>query len=1005
MPQVVVNSSNISVFQFSATFDPYQKSVTFDASATTGSGLANIQGAGFALTDQDGVVLLALSYSQITDIVNNPVYELDLSSLPVNFLFQTYAISGSIKDQNGNTYTTTTVYKKVCEPVNINESGYVPGMFQLTVDCVNNALTVKELTVLTYNNLQPSSTSKTGTLYYPTGTISNISFTNTPFTNNVVYTGQYRINCTTTATYDFGDDIFVDITYLTNNTFDATCSNKIADLMCCLVSTQSTYLKNCNNAIGKNAKQLLDQVSVSFLIGLTKEINGQDASAEADYIKKTLNCNCGATSVGQNEVTPINPSVYNIVLQGVGGITIPSTTVTGNTKTFQIQSNAYQVVKSDSLDLAFSITLDTSTPNVVKYKIAFDYNVMADYILTEFENTPSYIARLQALIDAVGVDLTGLDGSCVINLTQVSYALVQAGLTGSTTITNIVINGTTYNSPGLFASNAAGIQSWLNSLTLGTFSVVYNSGTLTIISNNNTNVVSTLTIGTPNLTIQFQATNATLVQVLQAIINYLCALTALQMALGTSLTVCYFNYDGTTISSNMLPTQSQASFNTLVSQAICNIVARIQTLSAVTCATIRALFADNSTAAFSGSGRLYGTDGSSCISFTNSQVALGVINSIQSDPLVKAAFCAIDCSSPATCPDISNTNITVVGQDIAIYGVTWLTTPNATQTVTVKYKLSSSGTYLTATNSLLILPNGNMSGTPPFLITGLTAGENYDVLIVNNCGGNGFGKQVTVPTSPVFNGSFKVGSNIYTVCAASSITLYSSSPFASGVTMYTDAGLTTPITGNIYIINSAGDIYNLNTSTGVVGADTLLNCTSGIAGTYTLGNDTGTICNNSPQTLYTGAPFAVGQIVYLDSGLTTPVTGYSFIVNNNDNNIFNLNSGTGQVGFNTGISCNVNTLYISNQLSGLTVTDPIQVGPTTINTTLTFGQIYSSTHVAFTGTIQIDFTGAVNGNAQLTVNGVDVECFDVNSPGTIIFSSRTYQVTDTILVFISPFSC
>ena len=96
-----------------------------------------------------------------------------------------------------------------------------------------------------------------------------------------------------------------------------------------LLLTTQVALKQCNNAIGKAATQRLAEISIPFMVGLAKEINGQDASAQAKFIRQTLSCNCGVGSLGQNQMTPINPSVTNIVLNGVGGTFIGAPTVTG----------------------------------------------------------------------------------------------------------------------------------------------------------------------------------------------------------------------------------------------------------------------------------------------------------------------------------------------------------------------------------------------------------------------------------------------------------------------------------------------------------------------------------------------------------------------------------------------------------------------------------------------------------------------------------------------------
>lgn len=1008
--QLAINSANIGTLNVAVTFDIYNRTVLFDTSNTSynGSGQSLVQGISFLLEDQDGVRLAAIDFSDTANYIVPSVTEtktIDLSSLPYQFLFQTYKISASIKDQDDTIYTIPQVYKKVCQPNGLTDSGYVPGIFQVAANCADNVLTVKELTALVYNNLTPYSTSKEGILSYPTGTIDAIEFEGTPFTNDVIYTGQYRVNCETVSVYDLGDEVYVAVTYLTNNVFSVTCANKIGDLMCCLVDLQQTALRNCSNAVGQNAKQKMQEVLPLLVVGIGMEINGQDASKEAAEIRKMLNCDCGVKSITQNEFTPINPAVTNIVLTGVGGTTIPSPSTVGNTKTYNIASNAYQVVKGNTGDLAWSITPDTSTQYVVKYKITFDYNVMAGYILTAFENSPTYIQRLNDLITSSGLSLQGLDGKCVIDLTQADYVISQSGLSGSTTITNIVINGNTYIAPGtLFATNTVGIQNWLNSLTLGTFSVVYNSGTLTIISNNNSNTVSTLTIGTPTLTIQFQSTNATLVEVLQAIIDYLCGLTTLQVALNAQLSLCLFDYNDAPISYTYNAGQPQSDFNLGISQAVCNIVARINSLTGVTCAKLVAIFQDSPSAVVGADDRFYANVGGVCVGLSYRQVAVAVYAATNAFSDVKAMFCAIDCTVPGTCPDISNISVAMSGSNVGFYGLTWANTPIATQTVTVRYKLQSSGSYVIATNSLQILPNGNISGTSPFEISGVTPGQTYNVFVQNNCGGAGFGTTITIPTETIFSGDFLLDTVIYNICGNEPITLYSNSPFGSGVIMYSDVGLTTPVTGYTFIANASGAIYAINPSTGVVGAATGTVCDSGTAGSYILGNDTGTICSGESETLYTNGPFAIGGTLYSDSALTTPVTGFSYVVNNGNNHIYNLNSGTGAIGSDTSLACNSAIVNWSFAVLGAT-SGSIQISENAINFVNTNVDDSGTNNVSGGSTIQ----ATVDATPALDINYLKVE--DVTASTTLyestsstsarIFSwtaiaGHTYQVTGNV---------
>jgi hypothetical protein len=923
--QVSVGSANIDIFRFAANFDVYNRRVTFDTSLSTyngssGSGIFNVLGISFLLMDQDNVVLAEIDFTDASKYIVPSVtqeFEVDLSSLPYAFLFQTYKIQGAIKDADGNIYYTTPAYYKICQPTGLTESGYVPGTFQVISNCVDNVLTVKELTKLVYDGKEYDSVSKAGTLYYPTGTVSSVPFTGTPFSNNVIYTGQYRVNCTTVATYDMGDDVYVLVSYITANVFNITCANRIADLICCMVDLQATALKNCNNAIGKNAQQKLNEVAIPFMIGLTKEINGQDASIEAEIIRKALNCDCGSSSVLQNEFTPINPSVTNIVLTGAGGTTVGDPTINGSTKTYAITSSNFQITKGDTGDLAFTITTDTSTSNVIKYKIKFNYTYIAQYVLTAIGNSGALTAALNALITQAGLNLSGLDGKC-IQLGDCDYVYLKQGMDADTRVDKITINGTDYSAPvnTYVGSGASPIQTWLNSLGLGTFSVTVDDSnfySLLIQSDDNPNTVSSLTtdLGGDLTTQAFIPTCENLASILQAIIDYLCELTALQVALGANLTIWQLDYNGEPSPTAVNAGNSQAVFKSAVADAIYNIITRISTLTGITCAKLAAVMIDRADSVFSGNqARVFGIDNEgNCISYTREQLAKGVMNAINDYAAVKAIFCAVDCEEPATCPDISNISLAMVGSAIGVYGLTWATTPLAAQTVIVKYKLSSSSTWLTATSGLVILPNGNISGTTPFQIPGVTAGQTYDIQIVNDCGGTGFTKQITTPTGTVYPGSYLLESSLYLICGVSPVTLYSSEPFGAGVIMYSDAALTVPVTGYSYIAdNATGDIYTMNGSTGAVIVSTGTSCSNGIARALSLSNNTGTICTTNRTTLYVnGSGSLIGKTLYLDAALTTPVTGYSYVLDTEDEDapIYNLNSVTGVVGSVTGLSCGV----------------------------------------------------------------------------------------------------
>jgi hypothetical protein len=79
----------------------------------------------------------------------------------------------------------------------------------------------------------------------------------------------------------------------------------------------------------------------------------------------------------------------------------------------------------------------------------------------------------------------------------------------------------------------------------------------------------------------------------------------------------------------------------------------------------------------------------------------------------------------------------------------------------------------------------------------------------------------------VYSYSVLLDNSTATICTGGIAIVYSSSVLlTTGDTIYYDTGFAVPVTGYNYVVRSSGppDIYDLNPATGVIGADTTLNC-------------------------------------------------------------------------------------------------------------------------------------------------------------------------------------
>jgi hypothetical protein len=75
-------------------------------------------------------------------------------------------------------------------------------------------------------------------------------------------------------------------------------------------------------------------------------------------------------------------------------------------------------------------------------------------------------------------------------------------------------------------------------------------------------------------------------------------------------------------------------------------------------------------------------------------------------------------------------------------------------------------------------------------------------------------------SSPSISGSARYSITSGGTCTASPSTVYLTNTFGTGVGVYTDAGLTTALTGYDFISFEDGEIYNISSTNGVVGIGT-----------------------------------------------------------------------------------------------------------------------------------------------------------------------------------------
>lgn len=736
MNPVVINTTNVVKFGFSATFDFLNRYLILTIDGKTEfnpGGEANVAGVTFELIDPSGVTVAAIDWNVV--MIDPDNWLTTNFQLPAgDGIFGTWKIKGALKEADGQVYYATIPDKEICKPTGMFDD-VVAGTVELKADCNVPFIRVSEKTALSYKGLSPLTTVKTGVLYWPRGTVADLAFTSTPFQDNRLYTGEYVSRLRTISTYDMGDDVYVKVSYDSVQKLDVTCQDSICDIACCLEELYAKYQANCNNAKGADAKEKLEKIAVPLMLAQAKEKCGKDAKEEIAIIRDILDCHCDCSGK-KVEGTPIQLGGGNaVVIAGQCAATVGAPIVAGSTTTYPIKVKSVSVAKGDVGDLAYSITTE-ETECEIKYKLTWDYNVLANTILHAIDDDEDLQDYLNTLIYNIGAGpvLSGLDGKCVIDLTECDYLFTESRLS-TNKVSYIRINSTDYNAPAnLLITDAAGILAWLNGLGKGVFTVgsVVNGATttITIQSNSNINKVNTIAFIQDDVeeSKNFVATCTTLVEILQAIIDYLCALTTAQIKLGIEIEMCKLSDDGTekeivTVDPTVLLSVYLAEINA----NFCDLIDKVLSIANVTCARMKELHPFRQDIPMAAADGLYAVKNGECSRVSPKELALFIYALTQTDVDLKAAFCAIDCGKVAgNCPNITDfVNIAAGADEISITSVTYSYAQTFNQFLTIKYRQYGSPTWIVATTTAEAYTNGNL--VTPYVISDLLEGVAYEV--------------------------------------------------------------------------------------------------------------------------------------------------------------------------------------------------------------------------------------------------------------------------------------
>ena len=905
----ILNSNDISVLQVRVFFDISGNTpIIALVNQSQGANLANVSYA-FVVKSPTGTfihngnidapdVTGAWTIHQVTDPWPRPFNQIEWSGAPYSFVV-------IAKDSAGNVYQAPAQLATICRPngnYDNSKTSFGVATSDLNVKCQDGRIFFQDTTYHSYKGSDGQLVASQLKVIFPIDetenipapfNLSNYSTALVPITYS---SDNYQFLQNGIYDYDQGDDVIIRVKYQALRTFAVWCNIDLAPLVCEFNKLMDAVeTGNCSDAnLAAQQLNLINGKMALVFMGIQQPLIGIDVPALIEEIKAIggWDCNCCTAPTG---IIPNTASIidgYSFSVVHTGGDVNGNVTQVGS----NIQINLHDVsyvfaigVTSPMTTTAFGVSSVVSGDGFTKtYYLNIDGQQLALDILANIGDNPTALNELKTLVGANNFELT-VDGKCVFDSNvSCDYTYSLSSVPATTTfalLQSIIVAGITHPLSFSFnLTNLAALQTYLNSLGLGTFVVTNVAGIVTIVSTGNTNKLSDLSysVATVNYigTLNKVCTGTTPIsanQVVQNIINYLCGLTDAEVITSQAYVVCYI--DPNTGASTVANVPSGTKLNDFIATILslgCKTIQYIKTIGGGTgtCDSTKALFPANTNDLLE-SDFIFVTKGGVCSRISPIELGTAILQLGIFDSHFMSAFCTAVaiCAGSVDCPGLINFEYHFTGGNLYVTKAIFATTPASPQTITILYKLSTDPTYTLYSATLVVNTDGTL--VAPAVIP-ILSGSTYNVQMINNCSSpvDGITKTISTSITPV-GASYKLGNTNPGVCTSGTVTLYTNGVFNIGSVMYTDALLTNPVTGDTFIVNLANQhIYNINTSTGVVGADTGNVCVS-LGGSFLIAYGTGgsggvgSACYNSAANLHTVLVYwRVGDGPGLNNGQT-----------------------------------------------------------------------------------------------------------------------------------------
>lgn len=696
----ISNSPDITVLQVQATFDisgtnPVVSLVNF----SQGSGLANITW-WFVLTSPSGTPIHSGSLANpditgnwtdfdITDAWPRPFNAIEWSGAP-------YSLVVYIQDRTGAQYNAIQM-ASICRPAGntpLSKNSYGLANTYIQVQCQDARVFFQDQTNSSYKGLPGTQISSVLRVIYPIDDTATIPppFVIGSFSTALVpisySSDNYQFLAQSVYDYDFGGYVHVRIRYQQLATFAVWCNIDLCPLACEIVSLiNQVEAGNCGDVHEANRKLgLINSKFALVVMGKLEPLCGIDVPTLIDEIQAIggFTCDCCNTPTGIIPQTNSIVDGFTFSIVHVGGDVGGTVTTTGTNIQFNLHDVSYifKICNNSPVETtAFTVLPSVSGDGYTKtYCLSVDVAQFAIDLANVIQGNGAILNQWQALFSGGQSFNLIVDGGCIFQSTSTcnyDFTLLNIPINTTYALLSGIKIGSTNNSLSYSfnLTNLAGLQTYLNALGFGTFSVTHPSGqTVLIHSSANPNEIISLTYkisGTSFIAdLSRNCTGYVAIpanEVIQNIINYICGITDDQVVTSQDYTLCYIDSTGTQQTTIITAGNTLASLFEAIASTGCQTVAHVQSLSAVTCANLKSIFGVNSLS-ITATDFLFGTKGGGACSQVAYLDAFNyMLTASQSNSTSLGLFCDLValCGQGLTCAPYNFFNVVITTYNTA----------------------------------------------------------------------------------------------------------------------------------------------------------------------------------------------------------------------------------------------------------------------------------------------------------------------------------------------------